>query len=187
LAPAGANSCDAGSFPLEATCENEADRLARRLWFSDPANRLTAGLPGRKELIVGSWNHVPYGCSIQSAGDLAAHFNRNPGGQNPGSYSLVCGAFHLAPQGANSCNAGLSAREWTCEHAADQQAQALGRAQGRQELIVGSWGHVPYGCSIKSAGDWAAHFNTYPDGQNDGSYSLVCIGEANIAVETKAT
>lgn len=29
----------------------------------------------------------------------------------------------------------------------------------RNSLISGSWGHVPYGCSVSAGGDWAAHWN----------------------------
>ena len=29
----------------------------------------------------------------------------------------------------------------------------------RSSLVVGSWGHVPRGCSVQSKGDWAAHYN----------------------------
>ena len=45
---------------------------------------------GRKTLVVGSWNHVPPGCSYQSGGDNAAHFNTNPrgcGAPNCGGYT----------------------------------------------------------------------------------------------------
>ena len=33
---------------------------------------------------------VPQGCSVQSGGDWAAHYNGDPRGTNDGTYTLVC-------------------------------------------------------------------------------------------------
>jgi len=52
-----------------------------------------------------------------------------------------------------------------------------GQAQGRQNLVAGSWGHVPPGCSVQSRGDWAAHYNRRDSGSNDGGYTPVCSGQ----------
>lgn len=54
---------------------------------------LPAGvIQGRTQLVTGSWPHVPPGCSVQSGGDWAAHFNRNNSVGNDGSYTPVCEA-----------------------------------------------------------------------------------------------
>ena len=37
------------------------------------------------------WGHVPPGCSVQSGGDWAAHFNHKPNGKNDGTYTVVTG------------------------------------------------------------------------------------------------
>ena len=57
------------------------------------------------------------------------------------------------------------------------------QAQGRRNLVAGSWGHVPVGCSVQSGGDWIAHFNRRASGSNDGDYSPVCSGPAATIVE----
>lgn len=73
---------------------------------------------GRKELIIGElytsneMKHVSPGCSIQSGGDYAAHFNKNPHGKNDGSYSPIC-ANHHAPLAASEYH--MHVRGWdTC-------------------------------------------------------------------------
>ena len=53
----------------------------------------------------------------------------------------------------------------------------------RRNLVAGSWGHVPVGCSVQSGGDWAAHFNRRASGSNDGGHSPVCSGPAATIVE----
>ncbi len=42
----------------------------------------------RKHLSSGGWNHVPQGCSVQSGGDWAAHWNTKDG-KDDGTYSKV--------------------------------------------------------------------------------------------------
>jgi hypothetical protein len=46
----------------------------------------------------------------------------------------------------------------------------------RGTLIVGSWGHVPLGCSVCTGGDFAAHWNTGNNHNNpvtDGAYTSI--------------
>merc|ERR1719174_3166026 len=63
--------------------------------------------------------------------------------------------------------------------AAVQSLLPLGVSQGRTNLVAGSWGWVPPGCSVQSHfthgvnGDWAAHYNR-GNGNNDGGYTKVC-------------
>jgi len=60
------------------------------------AQSLQGVVPGRRTLVSGSWGWVAPGCSVQShrthgrAGDWAAHYNRNSGGNNDGGYTPVC-------------------------------------------------------------------------------------------------
>jgi hypothetical protein len=42
----------------------------------------------------------------------------------------------------------------------------------RKALEVGSWSHIPNGCSVYSGGDFAAHFNTH-SGTNNGQFTSV--------------
>jgi hypothetical protein len=68
--------------------------------------------------------------------------------------------------------------------AAVQELLPEGQTQGRTNLVAGSWGWVPPGCSVQSDfthgqnGDWAAHFNSNSNGQNDGGYTPVCSMDA---------
>jgi len=63
--------------------------------------------------------------------------------------------------------------------AAVQSLLPVGVSQGRTNLVAGSWGWVPPGCSVQSHfthgqnGDWAAHYNR-GNGNNDGGYTKVC-------------
>ena len=43
----------------------------------------------RQHLVAGTWGHVPLGCSVQSGGDWAAHYNRGPKQGNDGTYTVV--------------------------------------------------------------------------------------------------
>jgi len=110
------------------------------------------------------------------------HYQRH--GKAEGRDCTCQSIFHLAPQGVTSCDVGSTPAEAACEAAADLQVEALGRAQGRHHLVIGSWRHLPYGCSVQSLGDWAVHFNRNRGGRNDGTYSLVCSGVGQADYET---
>lgn len=79
--------------------------------------------------------------------------------------------------GGNSC-AGSDVSEAGCL-AAVQSLLASGQNQGRSNLVAGSWGWVPPGCSAQTHythgqnGDYAAHYNR-GNGNNDGGYTKVC-------------
>ena len=53
-----------GGVATEATCLEKA-----KAEFGDKV------IATRTTLISGSWSHVPAGCSVQSGGDWAAHWN----------------------------------------------------------------------------------------------------------------
>lgn len=55
------------------------------------ANRALSGIKPRRGMQVGSWGWVPRGCSVQSSGDWAIHFNTYAYGRNLLDYSVVCG------------------------------------------------------------------------------------------------
>merc|ERR1719329_1870557 len=134
---------------------------------------------GRRHLVAGSWHHVPPGCSIQSGGDWAAHYNRRRTGLNDGGYTPVCVGHepitsHLGVAGSNICTTESISEAECLEEVQDRLPE--GQAQGRQNLVAGSWSHVPPGCSVQSGGDWAAHFNRRTSGNNDGGYTPVCAG-----------
>ena len=57
--------------------------------------------------------------------------------------------------------------------------KALKITQGkRQDLVQGSWDHLPYQCSYQAIGDKAFHFNTKqtknPPNFVNGHYEMIC-------------
>lgn len=97
LGTKGFNACPSASAPTSAACLAAAQSV------------LPAGTTqGRTTLVTGSWAYVPPGCSVQSGGDWAAHFNSGTG-NNDGSYTPVCMA---------SCRAGsIIQTNWNCDNA----------------------------------------------------------------------
>jgi len=108
----------------------------------------------------------------------------NNGGM--GSYLVFVGPstpwgkdYIYGTTGGNTCPNGADVSEAECL-AAVQHLLPRGQAQGRTNLVAGSWGWVPPGCSVQSHfthgrdGDWAAHYNRNSGGQNDGGYTPVC-------------
>jgi len=81
FATIGANFCPGASQTID-----EESCLAA-------AASIVTETQGRAHLVGGSWKHVPPGCSVQSGGDWATHFNRNSTGNNDGTYSLVCAEY----------------------------------------------------------------------------------------------
>jgi len=96
---------------------------------------------------------------------------------------VTVATFHLAPAGAHVCDYGVSVPQNECEAAA---ASLHSHSPGRQlqvgsggSCLDGGWGQVPFGCSIQSRGDWAAHFKTSGATQAGcvhEAYQLVCSG-----------
>ena len=80
-----AELCPSGS---EITSTDECNRA---LEF---ASELGITLGNRKNLISGSWGHVPYQCSYQAGGDQAFTFNRretnNVASFVNGGYRMIC-------------------------------------------------------------------------------------------------
>ena len=62
-----AEHCQSGT---EITTQDECNEALT--W----ASALQINLSGRKQLITGSWDHVPYQCSYQAGGDQSFHFNQ---------------------------------------------------------------------------------------------------------------
>jgi hypothetical protein len=174
LEPEGSNNCTSGTNPNEREC------LAVSRAIAAEKNQTV----GRTYLIAGSWRHVPTGCSTQTGGDWAAHFNRRHGGSNSGDYSMTCSGppappkqYHLAPVGSNDCTSGTNPKELECLAATRAIVAEKNQRVGRRGLIAGSLSGVPAGCSIQTGGDWAAHYNRRPDGFNRGAhYRMICSG-----------
>ncbi len=58
------------------------------------AAELGITLQDRKQLVSGSWSHVPHQCSYQAGGDQAFHFNKKQTDNVPqfvsGNYKMIC-------------------------------------------------------------------------------------------------
>ena len=118
----------------------------------------------------GSWSWLPFGCSInQSSGNI--HYNSSRGDNN-GHYQPVCskGSFTSLPETfEGGCPSSMNVSKGNCA--------AIGLSAGgklhNEKVIEGSWGHVPYGCSIKEE-DSEILYNSKSNGENNGSYASLC-------------
>lgn len=83
--------------------------------------------------------------------------------------------YIIGTKGALSCNG----TDWSmpsqtdCLEHATKALTAAGKT-ARRGLQVGNWGHLPWGCSVQSGGDWSPHYNRKDSTRNDGGYSPVC-------------
>jgi hypothetical protein len=99
-------------------------------------------------------------------------------------YQINHKEYHYGTPAGNTCPT-ADVSEADCL-AAVQALLPKGQAQGRTNLVAGSWGWVPPGCSVQSHfthgqnGDWAAHYNRNAGGQNDGGYTPVCVSDAPV-------
>ena len=75
------NACPSGST---MATQQECD-----MWSKIALSRL--GKTAGRALQTGSWGHVPGGCSVESGGDWAAHYNTGSGTAST-SYRLICKA-----------------------------------------------------------------------------------------------
>jgi len=85
LGAPGSNQCPGGMTVDQAQCLSVVQSLLPR-----------GQRQGRRNLVAGSWRHVPPGCSMQAGrthgqrGDFAAHYNRDRHGRNDGGYTPIC-------------------------------------------------------------------------------------------------
>lgn len=75
----GSHKCVEGESPSEELCLQAAQKVL-------PEGQV----PGRTGLQSGEYPAVPPGCSVQSGGDWAAHYNKKADALNNGAYSPVC-------------------------------------------------------------------------------------------------
>jgi virginiamycin B lyase len=105
----------------------------------------------RRSVQSGNWAHVPSGCSVQSGGDWAAHYNTHPKGRNSGGNYTIVKPTSTAISSAQEC--------------LNKAVEVYGnKVKASRSVQSGNWDHVPSGCSVQSGGDWAAHYNTHPKG-----------------------
>jgi hypothetical protein len=119
----------------------------------------------RSALVNGKWSHVPAGCSVQSKGDWAAHWNTAADGTNvEGKHTVV--------KSRNARIAGTVGLQVItkdiCLMAAASEFGSKVKAK-RSVLVEGSWPNEPGGCIVQSKGDWAAHWNRAAGSEDDAA------------------
>jgi len=151
---------------------------------------LPTGKTQGRDMQTGNWPHVPIGCSMETGGDYTAHYNLGTG-VNDGGFTSVCLSaiyqLRLLPASdrtnnyvlvaSPTCTPELAVSQDACANASMQVLPA-GKTQGRVMQIddpIGSWAHVPIGCSMETGGDYSAHYNRGTQGVNDGGFTSVCL------------
>lgn len=98
----GSHKCVEGETPTEELCLQAAQKL------------LPEGtIPGRVGLHSGEYPAVPPGCSVQSGGDWAAHYNKKADALNNGAYSPVC--FDNQPHRLDELKKELRPMRWVAD------------------------------------------------------------------------
>jgi len=151
----------------------------------------------KRGLVVGNWNGVPPGCSIQYAGqypsahrDQSHHFNKylatDSTRATSGEFVNLCKQPAYWMSTANTCPPGsqiISA--FHCKAAYEFLRNSFS-VISRRGLVSGNWNGVPDGCSIQymggyvaSQGDSSPHWNNYPSSDNhraiSGEYRPLCM------------
>ena len=88
--------------------------------------------------------------------------------------------MYLAPPGSSSCDFGKTVNKDECEAAgfelSPKPKRGLHVGSGGS-CLDGSWGQVPFGCSVQSGGSGSTHYKTSGDtgpGCIHQHYQLVC-------------
>ena len=123
---------------------------------------------GKKCLQSGKFEDAPPGCSVKNGDDWAAYWNDNKddiNGMRSGDYTTVGSYSEVKLAERQRLNGAASN---------DDKADCLQRAitqfgskvtDSRNQLQMGEWSDKPYGCSVESGGDWAAHWNDNKNGK----------------------
>lgn len=120
-------------------------------------------------LVDGSFPNAPFGCSIWKEGSVI-HYNRSPGVNN-GDYWPVCnkGSFKVLPQ---SFTGGCKSMNIDKDECVAAGLSVGGRLQHGGNLVDGSFGNAPFGCSLAGS-DNDITYNSQ-QGANDGNYASIC-------------
>ena len=125
------------------------------------------------KLSEGSWDFVPFGCSLATKSDHAILYNVKHG-KNNGRFESVCskGSFTLLPKSfEGGCPSSMNISKEDCAAA----ALSAGGKLRHGKLVEGSWGHTPYGCFIRAVNNEEfACYNSKEDGINSGNYESLC-------------
>lgn len=118
----GSHKCVEGESPSEELCLKAAQKLL-------PEGQIQ----GRVGLQSGEYPAVPPGCSVQSGGDWAAHYNKKADALNNGAYSPVC--FDNGPsRHFDNLKAELRRMHWVADGMGRTAALSAGGYRGVIEL-----------------------------------------------------
>ena len=163
LLPSSFNECPSSMFLSKDDCARAAVAVG--------------GILQGGKVKEGSWSWVPFGCSINVSPVNGGHILYNSyHGTNNGIYQPVCskGEFTLLPKSyKGGCPSSKDINKEECAAA----ALSAGGGLRNGNMLEGSWGNVPFGCSIEtgaSNGDNAVHYGTNKNGVNDGRFSSIC-------------
>jgi len=174
LEDVGAASCPAGSLiDDKVTCQNSYDVLHSR--FSHPSQR---------GLVLGHWDGVPTGCSIQYqyGNDMSPHLNTlatsTASRAISGEFRNMCQEPSYWMATTATCPPGTEIdNTFDCKSAYEVLRNEFVQPSKRG-LVEGHWNGVPHGCSIQrdgsyvtDKGDASPHFNTYSPSDNSRSQS----------------
>lgn len=115
----------------------------------------------------------------QQAADAQQPADANNKDANAADAGALTGtkAYHLTPDGAKTCDFGVTVTETKCKAVGEAILQDMKIKPGRTYLVSGKMANAPPGCSIHTGMDFAVTYNTNTEGDNDGSFASVCHGK----------
>ena len=158
---AGALECTTGSCPaigtsgVKSAATAPAGAITQENCLSSAVKQFGSKVKGsRPALVAGSWAHVPHGCSVQSTGDWAAHWNSQSSGSGVG-YTPVTSQ----PNNMNKCCSSPSTSA-TSQWSPPQHVAVFDVEVGHDEIRVmrtdswEAWRHqVVLRCYVCGTGD----------------------------------
>lgn len=85
--------------------------------------------------------------------------------------------FHLAEEGTDTCDRGITPPLEFCEFAGGYALHLLNRLPQDFNLSEDNLSSAPAGCSIRTEDTWNIHYNVNSEGQGSASFALVCTKE----------
>jgi hypothetical protein len=154
----------AAQVPTNITTQDECNRAGNNYL------KERGFTPGRP-IQAGSWSWVNPGCTVQSGGDWAIHWNSDPNGKDERYHYTTINPSYLNMGSVNTPTNITTFEE--CDRAGNKYLADIGKTPARP-IQTGSWYWVLPKCSVQSGGDWAIHWNTDDNGKdNESIYTSV--------------
>jgi hypothetical protein len=130
----------------------------------------TLGITPGRNIIVGDWSWVPYGCSYEPGASNGIVFGTNPKSIGTSGYIPITNDMITIADNFSKCKT-----------MGNQYLNLIGKTALR-DIQVGDWGFVPPGCSFQSSSDNTLHFNKNQTG-NPSSTEYTSITPEKIGEE----